>query len=239
MKLLVLQHARVEHPGSFRKFLREDGHDWVTVELDEGEALPALDGFDALWVMGGPMDVWEEDEYPWLREEKALIQEAVEGRGMPFLGLCLGHQLLAEALGGSCGASEQPEIGVMPVQLTEAGATSIVLDDLPDLFDCLQWHSVEVKIMPAGAACFATSPACAVQVMQWGPRATSLQFHLEVEPDTVTNWVDLPAYETALKSALGAEGPAILKASCDEKLAEFEKLAERVYINWLQTTARV
>ena len=93
--------------------------------------------------------------------------------------------------------------------------------------------------MPAGATCFATSPACAVQVMQWGPRATSLQFHLEVEPDTVTNWIDLPAYETALKSALGAGGPAILKASCDKKLAEFEKLAERVYINWLQTAARV
>ena len=239
MKLLVLQHARVEHPGTFRKFLREDGHDWVAVELDEGEALPALDGFDALWVMGGPMDVWEEDEYPWLRAEKAFIREAMEGRGMPFLGLCLGHQLLAEALGGSCGASGQPEIGVMPVQLTEAGATSIVLDDLPDLFDCLQWHSVEVKTMPAGATCLATSPDCAVQVMQWGPRATSLQFHLEVEPDTVTNWIDLPAYESALKSALGEEGPEILKAACDEKLAEFEKLAERVYINWLQTAARV
>ena len=163
MKLLILQHARVEHPGSFRNFLREDGHDCIAVELDEGEALPALDGFDALWVMGGPMDVWEEDEYPWLREEKALIREAVEGRGMPFFGLCLGHQLLAEALGGSCGVLEQPEIGVMPVQLTEAGATSIILDDLPDMFDCLQWHSVEVKTMPAGAICLATSPACAVQ----------------------------------------------------------------------------
>ena len=239
MKLLVLQHARVEHPGSFRKFLRDDGHDCIAVELDEGEALPALDGFDALWVMGGPMDVWEEDEYPWLREEKALIREAVEGRGMPFLGLCLGHQLLAEALGGSCGALAQPEIGVMPVRLTDAGATSVILDNLPDMFDCLQWHSVEVKTMPAGAICLATSPVCAVQVMQWGPRATSLQFHLEVEPDTVTNWVDIPAYETALKSALGDEGPAILKASCDGKLTEFEKLAERVYINWLQTAAQV
>ena len=93
--------------------------------------------------------------------------------------------------------------------------------------------------MPAGATCFATSPACAVQVMQWGPRATSLQFHLEVESDTVTNWVNIPAYETALKSALGDDGPAMLKASCDGKLAEFEKLAERVYINWLHTAAQV
>ena len=72
MHILVLQHARVEHPGIFRKFLDEDGHTWTAVEVDEGEALPALVGFDAVWVMGGPMDVWQEDEHPWLKEEKSL-----------------------------------------------------------------------------------------------------------------------------------------------------------------------
>ena len=100
MNILVLQHVRVEHPGIFRTFLREDGHDWVPVFLDEGEKLPALDNFDALWVMGGPMDVWEEDNFPWLRDEKIFIRKAVEERGMPYLGLCLGHQLLSLALGG-------------------------------------------------------------------------------------------------------------------------------------------
>ena len=98
MKILVLQHADVEHPGSFRKLLQEDGHSWDAFELDAGEALPPIDGYDALWVMGGPMDVWQEDEHPWLKAEKAFIRDAVEGRGVPFLGLCLGHQLLAEAL---------------------------------------------------------------------------------------------------------------------------------------------
>ncbi|MDA9944687.1 type 1 glutamine amidotransferase, partial [Paracoccaceae bacterium] len=112
MHLLVLQHARAEHPGIFRQFLQEDGHSWDAVHLDEGEALPALEGYDGLWVMGGPMDVWQEEAYPWLIAEKAFIQEAVEEKGLPFLGLCLGHQLLAEALGGSVGKSEIPEIGV-------------------------------------------------------------------------------------------------------------------------------
>ena len=96
MHLLVLQHARAEHPGIFRQFLQEDGHSWDAVHLDEGEALPALEGYDGLWVMGGPMDVWQEEAYPWLIAEKAFIQKAVEEKGLPFLGLCLGHQLLGK-----------------------------------------------------------------------------------------------------------------------------------------------
>ena len=152
MHILVLQHARAEHPGKFRDFLREDGHSWEAVELDEGEQLPSsLDGFDALWVLGGPMDVWKEDRHPWLRPEKELIRSAVEERGMPFLGLCLGHQLLAEALGGKCGKAETPEIGVLDVHLTAEGEAGIFFDGLPETFRCLQWHGAEVQQMPAGA----------------------------------------------------------------------------------------
>ncbi|MGI9373830.1 MAG: type 1 glutamine amidotransferase [Hyphomicrobiales bacterium] len=239
MKILVLQHARVEHPGAFRKFLEEDGHDWVPVELDEGAPVPSLDGYDALWVMGGPMDVWEEDIHPWLKPEKALIKEAVEERGLPFLGLCLGHQLLAEALGGKCAQAKTPEIGVLDVQLTEEGASGVIFDGLPEIFKTLQWHGVEVTQMPPGAKCLATSPDCAVQAMSWGPRAYSMQFHIEVEKDTVDNWNAIPAYANALQNALGADGPDKMRTWCADEMQNFNTMAERVYINWLQTSAQV
>lgn len=239
MRILVLQHAASEHPGSLRELLEEDGHDWVPVELDEGEALPGLDGFDALWVMGGPMDVWEEDRHPWLVAEKALIREAVEERGLPFLGLCLGHQLLAEALGGTCGKSAVPEIGILPVQMTELGAESIFLDGVPEIIHALQWHGAEVTRLPEGAKVLATSPDCAVQAMSWGPRAFSTQFHVEVEADTVANWVAIPEYKAALEDRFGEGGAERLEADCAAQIEAMNTTAERIYINWLQAAAQV
>jgi GMP synthase-like glutamine amidotransferase len=238
MKLLVLQHASVEHPGILRNFLKEDGHSYDAIELDQGEKLPSLDGYDALWVMGGPMDTWQEDAHPWLVEEKAFIREAVAVRGMPYLGLCLGHQLLADALGGEVGLSVTPEIGVLDVQLTEMGATGVVFDGLPEVFPALQWHSAEVTRMPEGAACLATSPHCPVQAMRWQTRAFSAQFHVEVEADTVENWAGIPEYAGALENALGADGAAKLTSDVAANLDKFNEMAERLYINWLQMTAQ-
>ncbi|MEM9316420.1 MAG: type 1 glutamine amidotransferase [Pseudomonadota bacterium] len=239
MKILVLQHADCEHPGFFRGLLEEDGHEWVTVELDAGETAPPLDGFDALWVLGGPMDVWQEDAHPWLAGEKLLIREAVAERGLPFLGLCLGHQLLACALDGDCGPSEVPEIGVMDVILTEEGVASTLFDGVDSPMKALQWHSAEVTKLPRGATVLATSPACAVQAMSWGPRALSMQFHMEAESDTCANWAQIPEYAGALEKALGPNGLPEISAACDAAMPGFNRDAERVYINWLQAAAQV
>ena len=238
MHILVLQHERIEHPGVFRSFLREDGHTWDAVELDEGEPLPALDGYDALWVMGGPMDVWQEAEHPWLVAEKAFIREAVAERGLPFFGLCLGHQLLAEALGGAVGKAKTPEVGVMDVLLTEDGASGVFFDGLPERFSCLQWHGAEVTAIPPGAQVLATSPACPAQALKWGPRAYSAQFHVEVEADTVRTWLQIPEYFAALQATLGADGPARVEADVAAALPAMNAMAERIYINWLQTAAQ-
>jgi GMP synthase-like glutamine amidotransferase len=236
MRILVLQHARSEHPAHLARLAAEDGHKLIAVELDEGEAMPALDGFDALWVMGGPMDVWQEDAHPWLGPEKALIRGAVTERGLPFLGLCLGHQLLAVALDGEVGPGT-PEIGVLPVHYTETGVESLFFDGIEAPFETLQWHGAEVKRPPAGAAVLATSPACAVQAMSWGPRALSMQFHVEAEADTVASWAAIPEYAASLEAALGPGATRRLADEVAERLPRFNAIAERIYINWLQAAA--
>lgn len=126
----------------------------------------------------------------------------------------------------------------MEVQLTEEGATGVLFDGVPERFRVLQWHKAEVKRLPPGGRCLATSPDSAVQAMQWGPRACSLQCHVEVETGMVENWVADPVFEDALEKVLGAGGAARLSAACEAKMPAFNDLAERLYINWLQLSAQ-
>ncbi len=237
-RFLVLQHLAVEHPGIFRDFMRADGITWETVELDAGETLPDVAKYDALLVMGGPMDVWEEHEHPWLIAEKAAIRRAVVDLEKPYFGFCLGHQLLAAALGGTVGKAAQGEVGVMPVKLTEAGATHAFLAGVPSQFDALQWHGAEVEMAPPGASVLIASAACPIQALAVGTRAFSIQFHVEVIASTVDDWYDIPAYRDGLHRALGETGVDGFRAAAAAGMPAFNALARRLYDNW-RTTARV
>ena len=238
-RVLVFQHIALEHPGVFRDFLREDGIEWDAVELDEGESIPDLNDYDALWVMGGPMDVWEEDAYPWLEPERRAIREAVVERKMPFFGFCLGHQLLAQALGGEVGPARTPEIGILKVDLTEDGRTSSIFRGLPAVHSCLQWHGAEVLRPPAGARTLAASPACAVQALGFADHAFSIQYHIEITRDTVPQWGDVPEYKQALERALGEGALAAFEADAAAHMAEINRNARRIYDNFMGIVHRV
>jgi GMP synthase-like glutamine amidotransferase len=234
MKLLVFQHVDCEHPGSLRRFLKRDGVEWHAVELDRNDPIPDLSRYDALWVMGGPMDVWDVEECPWLIPEKAAIRTWVREMGKPFLGLCLGHQLLADALGGTCGPLAPGEIGVMDVVLTPEGLADPLFAGLSLRQKCLQWHSVRVAQPPEGAKILASSPACSAQAMRIGANAWSMQYHVEVEPETVTNWAAIPAYHSALINAMGENGVEEMSSEAAANMDGFLSTAETLYDNFMR-----
>ncbi len=230
--LLVLQHIACEHPGIYRDFMRSEGMSWDAVELDQGESIPDLADYDAMICMGGPMDVWQEDAHPWLVEEKAAIREAVEAR-MPFFGVCLGHQLLADALGGEVGPSETPEVGMLDVELRPEASDNALLRDLPGSIMTLQWHSAEVKRAPDGATILMSSPLCAVQSFALGAAALGIQFHVETGPHTIDEWNAVPEYESALRSTFGPGGADSLRAQSETHEDSLSSSAEILFRNWV------
>jgi GMP synthase-like glutamine amidotransferase len=234
MRILVFQHLAVEHPGVFADLWRAAGHRIETVELDEGAAIPALDGFDLMVAMGGPMDVWQEAELPWLAAEKQAIRQFVAGLDRPYLGICLGHQLLADALGGSVGPMAVPEVGFAAVDLTAEGRADPLFAGFPDRIDCFEWHGAEVKALPPGGVALAGNAACPIQAMRWGRHAYGFQYHVEITERTVPDWQAVPAYLASLRAALG-DAAAGLAGEVAARLPAFGRAARRLNDNFMAT----
>jgi len=230
MRILVFQHAVSEHPGSFRAVMAREGHEMHAVELDEGGVIPPLEGFDALLVMGGPMDVWETDKHPWLLAEMDAIRAWTEA-GRPYLGICLGHQLLAQARGGHVGPmAGAPEVGIahVPVQADP------IFDGVPALCTCFQWHGAEVKRLPDGAVRLAASEACPVQAFRLGEAAYGLQFHMELTPSTAADWAHLPEYAAALERVRGPGGLVEIQAEVARHFPALHGAAQTIFGNFLR-----
>jgi GMP synthase-like glutamine amidotransferase len=180
------------------------------------------------------MDVWEEERYPWLRAEKRAIGTWVMDLAKPYLGLCLGHQLLAAALGGIVDKAARPEVGVLKVELTQSGRTDPLFEGIAPSFEALQWHGAEVQSPPEGASVLARSPLCAIQAMRVGRHAYGLQYHCELLAETVSDWAAIPTYAAALEASLGAGAMPTLQAAAAERMTAFNRDARRLYRNFMR-----
>ncbi|MDZ7602515.1 MAG: type 1 glutamine amidotransferase [Hoeflea sp.] len=230
MRFLVIQHSEKEHAGAFRAMFERDGHQLATCIAPQEINDVDLSDIDGLWVMGGPMQVWQTDELPWLASEIEVIRHAVLERQLPYFGICLGHQLLASALGGKVGPAARSEIGLLHVD--KVGNPDL-LSGVSGRFPCFQWHSAEVSHLPEGAQILAASGRCDVQVMEWGTTASSVQFHAEMDAATLRDWYEIEECEEVLRQHIGHDAADRVFDDLAALQTELSALQTSLYSNWM------
>jgi GMP synthase-like glutamine amidotransferase len=230
-RLLLLQHIACEPPGAYEDELLDRGGALRRVMVDRGEPLPDWRDFDAIIAMGGPIGAYEDDRLPWLAPERALIAGAA-GAGTPVWGVCLGAQLLAASLGAEVTPGPAPEVGVLPVYRTAAGASDPVFSVLPDEFAALQWHG-DTFALPDGAAQLARSEAYEQQAFALGG-AYGVQFHIEIGTALAAEWGEVPIYARSLEEMLGADALPRLLGQIEANEHAMTGMARQLFGAWLE-----
>ena len=235
MEILVLQHINIEDPGYIKDLMLLDEAKLTTIELDEGEKIPNdLSKFDAMFCMGGPMDTWMEDKYPWLIDEKKKIKEFVVNLKKPYLGFCLGCQLLGEVVGGKVVKSKKPEIGMLNINFSKEKNKDLLFSTFPNKVKALQWHSYEVINLENNKdiTLLASSNITKYQIFKYKNHAYGIQFHIEVKDTTVNDWGCVIEYKTALEEQLGEGALEKFDREAKSNMSEMNNCSKILYSNF-------
>lgn len=236
-RILVFQHVAAEPLGTLDPLIRRRGHRIRFVNFErEPDAQPQVDRYRGLIVLGGPMNVDDQAERPHLRTELRVI-EAMLKQGKPVLGICLGAQLLAHALGAPVRRHPVTEIGWHRLQLTDAGRADPVLAPLTNNTPVFQWHAQSFDI-PDGAQHLARTETCEPQAFRWGNNAYGLQFHLEMDAPLIERWLQNPAYREELDALHGETGAATIQSMTTEHIAGMQQQADAVFNGFLDLVGR-
>ena len=235
MRILVLQHIKIEDPGFIKDLMIKDEAELTTIELDEGEKIPTdLSKFDAMFCMGGPMDTWMEKKHPWLVDEKKAIKEFVVNLQKPYLGFCLGCQLLGEVVGGKVVMSDPSEIGILDIDFLKSKNNDLLFSSFPDKIKSLQWHSYEVVDLEKkkDVTLIASSSVTKYQIFRYQKHAYGIQFHIEIKDTTVNEWGCVPEYKRALEKELGPDALEKFDLAARENMANMNKYSQILYNNF-------
>jgi len=235
MEIIILQHIKIEDPGYIKDLMLAEGVKLNTIELDEGEKIPQdLSKFDAMFCMGGPMDTWMEKDYPWLIDEKNKIREFVVDLKKPYLGFCLGCQLLGEAVGGKVVKSKKPEIGMLNINFCKNKKNDLLFSKFPENITSLQWHSYEVQGLENNkdVTLLAYSPETKYQIFKYSNHAYGIQFHIEVKKTTVNDWGCVPEYKSALEKELGENALEKFDKEAQNNMQNMNNYSKILYNNF-------
>ncbi|MGY5775203.1 type 1 glutamine amidotransferase [Rhizobium sp. LEGMi135b] len=207
-RALVLQHADHDDLGRFVEFFAED---WIFpdfIRVWDGQAIPSLSGYDLMFSAGRPQDVWQFEENPWISSELEAIREWIEVRAKPFLGICLGYQLMAVAMGGKVDFAASEKMGACKINLTDEGRAHPFMQGLPNEQVVMQFHFAEVKEAPSNARVLSSFATCGIQSLAIGDHAFRSQFHCEHTPQTYVRWTSRPRMRDYLNKYQGPNGLA-------------------------------
>jgi len=232
-KILVFQHVPYEPLGTLDPLLKQSGFRIRYVNFGRNpKTRPVLDKYAALIILGGPMNADQIDSYPNLQTEVEVIREAID-RDMSVLGICLGAQLLAKALGGSVRPNPDREIGWYDVALTEEGAKDPVLSTFARQQCVFQWHEDGIQL-PDEAVHLASSPASKVQAFRYGEHAYGFQFHLEVDSALIDRWLTVPNNQAILDAEQGNIDPAKIREQTDCSIDALQELSAQTFSRWIE-----